>query len=149
VPTAPPTLFKVRVAYTPTVPNAGLFLGISHGYFAQEGLELELVSFDSGEQALPALATGQVEAVLLESAMVRWQAKQQPAMFRLAGLPMLPRPYGAAVRDTDATLLTGLNGALAQLRATGALRKLLTGYGLWDSVQEAPKAAPRALPPKR
>jgi polar amino acid transport system substrate-binding protein len=96
-----------------------------------------------------ALATGQVEAVLLESAMVRWQAKQQPAMFRLAGLPMLPRPYGAAVHDTDASLLEGLNGALAKLRATGALRKLLTGYGLWDSVQEAPKAAPRAVTPKR
>jgi polar amino acid transport system substrate-binding protein len=96
-----------------------------------------------------ALATGQVEAVLLESAMVRWQAKQQPAMFRLAGLPMLPRPYGAAVRDADATLLDGLNGATAKLRATGALRKLLTGYGLWDSVQEAPKPAPRPNTPKR
>src|SRR4051794_27156886 len=56
---------KVRVAYTPTVPSAGLFLGISHGYFAEEDLEPELVPFDSGEQALPVLATGQVEASTL------------------------------------------------------------------------------------
>src|SRR5207248_5674658 len=56
---------KVRVAYTPTVANAGLFLAISHGYFAEEGLEPELLPFDSGEQALPVLATGQVEVSTL------------------------------------------------------------------------------------
>ncbi len=56
---------KVRVAYTPTVPSAGLFLGISHGYFAEEGIEPDLVPFDSGEQALPVLATGQVDASTL------------------------------------------------------------------------------------
>ena len=38
------------------------------------------------------LAAGQAEAVLLESAMVRWQAKQKPAQFRVTGLPILPRP---------------------------------------------------------
>jgi NitT/TauT family transport system substrate-binding protein len=64
-PAARPAPQKVKVAYTPTVASAGLFLAISHGYFAEEGLEPELVPFDSGEQALPVLATGQVEVSTL------------------------------------------------------------------------------------
>lgn len=96
-----------------------------------------------------ALAAGQVEAVLLESAMVRWQAKQQPGKFRLAGLPMLPRPYGVAVRETDTTLLEAINQALTDMQAKGELKQVLTGYGLWDSVQQSgakPAAAPSASP---
>lgn len=93
-----------------------------------------------------ALAAGQVEAVLLESAMVRWQAKQQPGKFRLTGLPMLPRPYGVAVRETDTTLLDAINQALIEMRAKGELKQVLTAYGLWDSVQQPATAAPGAAP---
>ncbi|HLH21368.1 MAG TPA: ABC transporter substrate-binding protein [Chloroflexota bacterium] len=57
-PTAPLT---VQVGGVLSVPGAGVFLGINHGYFAEEGLDISLVPFDSGEQALPALATGQID----------------------------------------------------------------------------------------
>jgi ABC-type amino acid transport substrate-binding protein len=113
--------------------------------------------YSNTEAPFKALAAGQVEAVLLESAMVRWHAKQQPAKFRLAGLPILPRPYGIAVREADLTLLEALNAALVDMRAKGELKQVLTTYGLWDSVQEpatvkpspAPSAAPSAAPQHR
>jgi ABC-type amino acid transport substrate-binding protein len=105
-----------------------------------------------------ALAAGQAEAVLLESAMVRWQAKQKPAQFRVTGLPLLPRPYGAATRAEDATLVEALNGALGTLRGKGELKALLTRYGLWDTLQDdpakpaapvKPAASARPAAPKR
>lgn len=103
------------------------------------------------EGPFKALGAGQVDAVLLESAMVRWHAKQSGAKLRVVGLPMLPRPYGGAVKTEDVTLLTAVDGAIAAMRRDGELKRTLDQYGLWDGVQSgtpapAPSASPAAAP---
>lgn len=115
-------------------------------------------SFPDTAAPFNTLAAGQAEAVLLESAMVRWQAKQKPTQFRVTGLPILPRPYGAATRAEDVTLVEALNGALVTLRGKGELKALLNRYGLWDTLQDdpakpaapvKPAASARPAAPKR
>jgi ABC-type amino acid transport substrate-binding protein len=81
------------------------------------------------------LAAGRSEAVLLESAMVRRRQQAEPKKFKLAGLPLLPRPYAAAVRKKNPQLLASVNKAIGDLLNAGEIKKILTGYNLWDSLQ--------------
>jgi ABC-type nitrate/sulfonate/bicarbonate transport system substrate-binding protein len=46
-----------RVTGVLSVRRAGVFLGISRGYFAEDGLDVDLVPVDAWGQALPVLAT--------------------------------------------------------------------------------------------
>ncbi|GEM_PF-357604 len=55
-------LKKIKVGTLPTIGNAPIYIGQQKGYFKDEGLEVELVPFTSGAEAIPPLASGQVEA---------------------------------------------------------------------------------------
>lgn len=81
------------------------------------------------------LAAGNADAVLLESAMVRRRQQADPKKFKLAGLPLLPRPYAAAVRKRNPQLLASVNKAIGDLLNGGEIKKILSGYNLWDSLQ--------------
>jgi NitT/TauT family transport system substrate-binding protein len=53
---------KIKVGVSPALSSAGLFLAKERGYFAREGLDVELVEFPaSGPELIPALATGQLD----------------------------------------------------------------------------------------
>jgi ABC-type amino acid transport substrate-binding protein len=81
------------------------------------------------------LALGRSDAVLLESAMVRRHAMADPKKFRLAGLPLLPRPYGVAMRKSAPLLVAGINSAIKELQNNREIARILKGYNLWDSLQ--------------
>ena len=51
----------VRIGLTPVTSAAAVYLGLDRGYFAEEGLDVSLVPFDSGAQMIPLLGTGQLE----------------------------------------------------------------------------------------
>jgi ABC-type amino acid transport substrate-binding protein len=89
------------------------------------------------------LGAGKSEAVLLESAMVRRFAKADPKRFKLAGLPLLPRPYGAAMRKGNPQLVKAINDALTALSKAGDLHRILLRYNLWDSLQPTANPAPK------
>ncbi|HLI25509.1 MAG TPA: ABC transporter substrate-binding protein [Chloroflexota bacterium] len=57
-----PARVALRVGHTAAVPWAGIYLALARGYFAEEGLDIELELFASGEQQIPALATDQISA---------------------------------------------------------------------------------------
>jgi NitT/TauT family transport system substrate-binding protein len=52
---------RVRMATQNNASDVAAFLAADHGYFQQEGIELEFVSFSSASEMMPALATSQVE----------------------------------------------------------------------------------------
>src|SRR5438094_740374 len=58
-PLSPP--LAVKMAETPGSSNAGVYIALARGYFRDEGLDVSLETFDSGERAIPALVTGQVD----------------------------------------------------------------------------------------
>jgi ABC-type nitrate/sulfonate/bicarbonate transport system substrate-binding protein len=51
----------VRVGLTPVTSAAAVYIGVDRGYFADEGLDVSLIPFDSGPQMIPLLGTGQLE----------------------------------------------------------------------------------------
>ncbi len=53
----------VRVVVAPYLSNAPLFIAEEEGYFAAEGLRLELVSMARGAAAVPALITGDLDVL--------------------------------------------------------------------------------------
>lgn len=61
VPTAP-SLTAVKVGYLPLVSNAPLYIAEEEGYFARQGIKLELVKFQNGAATIPALVNGDIAA---------------------------------------------------------------------------------------
>jgi NitT/TauT family transport system substrate-binding protein len=61
-PTAPPQRQAIRYGYVPIVASAAMYLAQDRGYFAEQGIDLEMLSFDSGALMPPALSAGQLEA---------------------------------------------------------------------------------------
>ena len=55
-----PTLTTVRVGYIPMVSFGPLYLAQEEGYFARQGINLELVKFQSASAALPVLINGDI-----------------------------------------------------------------------------------------
>jgi NitT/TauT family transport system substrate-binding protein len=55
-------LTTVKVGYLPVVSNGPLYLAIEEGYFARQGITLELVKFQNGAATIPALVSGDIAA---------------------------------------------------------------------------------------
>lgn len=55
-----PALTTVRVAYLPVISNGPLFIAKEEGYFAQQGINVEFIKFQSAPAALPALINGDI-----------------------------------------------------------------------------------------
>src|SRR5215813_13812435 len=51
----------IKVGAIGAVSDAGIFIAQEKGYFTDEGLDVELVSFKAAPQILPAIATGEVQ----------------------------------------------------------------------------------------
>ena len=70
------------------MPFAGIFLAHARGYFAGEGLDVELESFQSGDQQEPVLATDQINA---------------------SGLGLSSGLFGAVARGADLKIVAGVS----------------------------------------
>jgi NitT/TauT family transport system substrate-binding protein len=64
-PTAPGgggSLQKVRYGDLRLLSDAGVYIALDEGYFAEQGIDLELTSFDSASNMVPPLGAGQIDA---------------------------------------------------------------------------------------
>lgn len=61
-PTAPPARQAFRWAGQFPATDAGLYVAMDRGYFAEQGVDLEYVNFASASEMVPAVATRRVEA---------------------------------------------------------------------------------------
>jgi len=71
---APPALISVRYGVQQGSVYAGAYIARDLGYFAQEGLDVDLVPFSSASEIIPALATGQLEAGGISTNPALWNA---------------------------------------------------------------------------
>lgn len=58
---APGTTAKLTVGYLPIADCSQLFVGLEKGFFREQGIEIEAISFSSGVKILQALGTGDVD----------------------------------------------------------------------------------------
>jgi len=59
-PLSPPV--HVTFAHLGQASDAGVYIGLERGYFAEEGIDLETLFMDSGGRMVPSLAAGQLDA---------------------------------------------------------------------------------------
>lgn len=55
-----PPMTTVKVAYLPIISNGPLFIAQEEGYFAQQGINVEFVKFQSAPASVPALVNGDI-----------------------------------------------------------------------------------------
>ena len=93
-PLSPPV--DVKVTTLSLAPEAALFIGFEKGYFKEEGLNVEIVPSNSGEQ-LPAIATGQAHFGNLSPSPQTFNAIAQGISVRyLAPYIVVPQDDAAA-----------------------------------------------------
>ncbi|MBW2038973.1 MAG: ABC transporter substrate-binding protein [Deltaproteobacteria bacterium] len=66
----------VRIGYLPLVMSLPTFVAAEKGFFAQEGLEVELVRFQSGTTVVDALVAGRIDANCGSAIVTHWFAEQ-------------------------------------------------------------------------
>lgn len=54
-------LVKLKVAYLPYISYSPIFIALEEGYFREQGLEIELVTFRGSGLSIPALASGNLD----------------------------------------------------------------------------------------
>lgn len=77
---APSPPDRVKLAAAPYFPSGPLFIAADLGFFAAEGIEVELVSIGRSTGALPALAQGQVDVIgtIMNAALLNLVARGAP-----------------------------------------------------------------------
>jgi polar amino acid transport system substrate-binding protein len=104
--------------------------------FAAEhgGRHVRVVRFDGATDAMTAVQNGQFDATLQDVPAARFYKHRYPRL-RFAGAPLGHFYYVVFVRPHDGALRGALDRAIAQLVASGELRRLYERYGLWDDAQ--------------
>src|SRR5205085_6192443 len=73
-PAAAPAPVHVRLSGQKLAVEGVTWIAEERGYFGQEGIEIENVTFTSASEMIPALATGQLEAAPMPANPAMWNA---------------------------------------------------------------------------
>lgn len=79
-----------------------------------------------------ALSSGRADAVLADSPVAEYAAKQSNGQFEISGSAYGTAPYGIAVAKQSGTLDKAILGALKQLISNGTYKEVLTKWGVAD-----------------
>jgi NitT/TauT family transport system substrate-binding protein len=67
---------KVKIGHLALIPSLPTYVAMEKGFFAQEGLEVELVPFQSGTNIVDALIAGRIDADCMSAITQIWFAAQ-------------------------------------------------------------------------
>jgi NitT/TauT family transport system substrate-binding protein len=75
---------KVQIGHLPLVPSLPTYVAMEKGFFAQEGLDVELIPFQSGTTIVDALIAGRIDADCMSAITGVWLAAQHaPDRFKI------------------------------------------------------------------
>ncbi|HEY7060360.1 MAG TPA: ABC transporter substrate-binding protein [Chloroflexota bacterium] len=140
----PAQTVALRYGSPGAITDAGLFIARARGYFAQQGIDLEMVPFQTGPDAIPLMATGELDAAAGTHSIALLNAAERGLGVRIVAGKGVSRPGfefthivvrrdlidSGAVRDVAD--LRGRRLAIASLRsgAEAAVARMLAGGGL-------------------
>jgi len=88
-----PDLGKIRVGYVPVI--APIYIAYEKGYFKEQGLDVELIPFDSGAKMVAALGSGQLDVGSGEAGTALLNAIDQGFDVQVVmGTGSMPKGYG-------------------------------------------------------
>ncbi len=139
-------LTKVRIGYIPVMIFAPLFVAIERGYFAREGIEVELTPLQGGSDAVVQLAAGNFDAAIGGAGAGLFNAANRGVKFTIVApmhseRPPVTSPLVISAKRTDIKKISDLKGKKVAVNATGAateywLAKALAREGITlDQVQ--------------
>jgi NitT/TauT family transport system substrate-binding protein len=156
----PAQVVSLRYGSPGAITDAGLFIARARGYFAQQGIDLEMVPFQTGPDAIPLMATGEMDAAAGTHSIALLNAAERGLGVRIVAGKGVSRPGfefthlvvrrdlfdSGAVRDVAdlrgrrmavAATRSGAEAALARMLALGGLTVAdveLTTLGFPDMV---------------
>jgi polar amino acid transport system substrate-binding protein len=108
---------------------------LMRAFNTQRGNTVRLAGFQNLADLLSQLEKGKLDAVVLDTPIAVWQARQHPDSFRLAFKPLLRVPLVGLVRLQDNSLKEQLDDAISQLWDSGQIQKILKRWSLWNDLQ--------------
>ncbi len=112
----------------------GLKVGTLKGSLAQRMLEarggLTVLSYDGQINAYEDLSNGRLDAVLMDYIIALYNVGPMPEL-KMVGSPVGRLDYGIGIRKEDRALLQEVNSALAQMTASGELRRVFENWKIW------------------
>jgi NitT/TauT family transport system substrate-binding protein len=129
-PSAPPARQAVKFADVPSTALAPVYVALERGYFATEGLDLELERVTGGADAVAMLGTGQLDANAGAVSAGTFNAVHRGVPIRIvAPMSFLPRQGGA-------TPLLVRKDLADQVRAVGDMRGRLVAINVRGATNE-------------
>ncbi|MEW6777745.1 MAG: ABC transporter substrate-binding protein/permease [Bdellovibrionota bacterium] len=117
---------------------SGRRVGTLLGSLAQDMLGgvsgVQVVTYPGQMEPYEDLATGRIDAVLLDLPIAAYYAHPNPRL-KDAGPPVGEGLYAIAIRKEDAALFAKVDGALGAMIADGTLHDILVRWNLWTSSQ--------------
>ncbi|HEV8339521.1 MAG TPA: ABC transporter substrate-binding protein [bacterium] len=103
---AQPTLTRLRVVHVPVMIFGPLYVAIERGYFAQQGIEVELIGTPGGASSFVVLASGRAEVVIGGLGAALFNAAARGLDFKVVGpvhseKPPVPTPLVVSKRAYD------------------------------------------------
>lgn len=86
------TLTRIRVVHVPVLIFAPLYVAIERGYFAQQGLDVELISTPGGVSSFVVLASGRAEVVVGGLGAALFNAAARGLDFKVVGPVHMEKP---------------------------------------------------------
>ena len=83
--TPPAELTVVKVAHLPSTLFAPVYIALDKGYFEDEGLDVQLEAVKSGQDAIPLLASGKLDALAAGFSAGMFNAVDQGLEFQIVG----------------------------------------------------------------
>jgi NitT/TauT family transport system substrate-binding protein len=124
--TVPGTMTKVRTGYVPVMIFAPLFVAAERGYFAEEGIEIELTPVQGGSDSVVQLAAGNFDAAVGGAGAGLFNAAQRGVKFTIVApmhseSPPITSPLViSAKRAEEIKSVADLRGKKVSINATGA-----------------------------
>jgi NitT/TauT family transport system substrate-binding protein len=136
---APTERTKVRLGYIPVMIFAPLFVGIERGYFAEEGLDIELTALQGGSDSVVQLAAGNFDVAVGGAGAGLLNAAERGVRFKIVApmhseRPPLTSPLVISAKRADEfKSVADLKGKKVAINATGAA----TEYWLAQALKKA------------
>ncbi len=92
--------------------------------------EYNIQSFKTGAEAISALTTGKVEAVVIDNAVAKALSEKQEGKTVVLDEALTKETYAIATKKGNTELLEKINKALAELKADGTLADIYAKYEL-------------------
>ncbi|MFQ5421766.1 MAG: substrate-binding periplasmic protein [Anaerolineae bacterium] len=89
--------------------------------------DLVILTFDTPDEALTAVAQGQADAAVVDGISGRLFLKTNPGL-RIAEEPVTVEPYAIVARTDDVVLLENVNGSLERLVRNGRLDQIVSNW---------------------